>query len=180
MLYAKSEFTALEWDAFGITDLRMDNFVKSGAYYFAPAGTIISLLRRGSSESAYELNGSAELRPTESARAAHNSAAMSQANSPARVVAQLNPTASVAEIRALELKTRLKEQESLELKMRVSRLQAELQEREELETKAARKYLQQQAILDQHRHREEQLLRRRHESAGTQRAEAAHSQKNSL
>jgi hypothetical protein len=181
-LYAKSEFTAQEWEAFGITDLGMDHFVKSGAYYFAPAATITSLLRRGSSESAYDLNmsafasaatfiASAELRPTESARAAHNSAP----NSPARVDTQLSPTASVAEIRALELKARFKEQESLELTMRVSRLQAELQEHQELETKAARKYLQQQAILDQHRHREEQLLRRRHdESAGRQRAEAAH------
>ena len=89
--------------------------------------------------------------------------------------------ASEAGIRALELKARIKEQESQELTKRVSRLQAELQEREELEKKAARKYLQQQAILDQHRHREEQLLRRRHdESVGRQRAEAAHSQKYTL
>jgi hypothetical protein len=187
-LYAKSEFTALEWDTFGITDLGKDHFVKSGAYYFAPVATITSLLRRGSSESAYDLNmsafasaatfiASAELRPTESARAAHNSAP----NSPARVDTQLSPTASVAEIRALELKARFKEQESLELTMRVSRLQAELQEHQDRETKAARKYLQQQAILDQHRHREEQLLRRRHdESVGRQRAEAAHSQKYTL
>jgi len=99
------------------------------------------------------------LHRTESARDDHNSA-------PARVETQLSRMASEAGIRALELKARIKEQESQELTKRVSRLQAELQEREELEKKAARKYLQQQAILDQHRHREEQLLRRRHDQSG--------------
>ena len=121
------------------------------------SGTPAPVLRSG--ESAYDLNmsrlasaatpiSSAELRPSEAGLGAGG-------------------------IRGLEMRARMKEQEALELSERVVRLQGELKEREELDKKAARKYLQQQAILDQHRHREEQLLRRRHEeTAGRRRAEA--------
>ena len=33
----QTEFTQEEWDAFNIADLRMDDFVKSGLFYFKPA-----------------------------------------------------------------------------------------------------------------------------------------------
>jgi hypothetical protein len=35
----KTEFTQQEWDAFGVHDLGMHHFVKSGDSYFRPAGT---------------------------------------------------------------------------------------------------------------------------------------------
>jgi hypothetical protein len=38
-LMQKTEFTQQEWDAFGVRDLRMRHFVKSGDSYFQPAGT---------------------------------------------------------------------------------------------------------------------------------------------
>ena len=37
-LMRKTEFTQQEWDAFGVHDLRMHHFVKSGDSYFHPAG----------------------------------------------------------------------------------------------------------------------------------------------
>ena len=45
-LYDKTEFTQQEWDAFGITDLSMDHFVKRGAYYFIPAETVVEAEER--------------------------------------------------------------------------------------------------------------------------------------
>ena len=36
-LYDKTEFTRQEWDAFGITDLRDNDFIKTGANYFMPS-----------------------------------------------------------------------------------------------------------------------------------------------
>lgn len=35
-LFDKTEFLKQEWDAFGIKDLRFDDFVKRGAHYFKP------------------------------------------------------------------------------------------------------------------------------------------------
>ena len=38
----QTEFTQEEWDEFNIADLRMDDFVKSGAFYFKPAAGALS------------------------------------------------------------------------------------------------------------------------------------------
>ena len=42
-LERKIEFTKQEWEAFGVKDLRVTDFVKSGESYFVPAGTYIIL-----------------------------------------------------------------------------------------------------------------------------------------
>jgi hypothetical protein len=37
-LLQKTEFTQQEWDAFGVDGLRMHHYVKSGDFFFHPAG----------------------------------------------------------------------------------------------------------------------------------------------